>query len=566
MKYLTLLLLFFSFLNGKTFAQNPDSLSHVNDSLKLLSLRNDTKNTTINTGAINVEASEQVESLNELIGQLNSETKIKKEELKKIQAKLKKLNQSLLSQKDSLDALSKNINIANEEIDKQKEKLEINNNQLRADSLDVDSLKSEVSKNNTTIQNQLSQLQKLRDSFEIAGVIEMRHLVKVRRDTMMPVIKNGVPLLKKNGRPVTSKEGVTSKKDTLLQAKSVYIKVQEGVILEINVTTSGGMFRNRNSIVDFLHFDSRGDDKLYFVPQDYRKDRKEIFLYLDDVLKYTPVGSFQNIPYADFDVTLVYDDSVVTRRYHEIKEGTSLNSYFGVAAFTDIKGIAGEPNALVQFNASAKFITRTKNIKNSAMVPLHFLSFQGGIAKFDNDFRGTQLFNEDSISRRDLFQRTRYSIGAKLNLIRGFASPQPRHLFSDWQINLGTGFAGSRVYDTIFKDAAKTVVDTNYRNITSIQSYLEPTLTVSRKGNFSMSLTFPIYANFLTADAKIKNSEVELWGIPGISLMYFGKRESGNKLFFRCNYYFNFKNKKEAFSQIQLGYSVNLTDLFSSVK
>src|SRR6185369_10455251 len=197
---------------------------------------------------------------------------------------------------------------------------------------------------------------------------------------------------------------------------------------------------------------------------------------------------------------------------------------------TDIKGISGEPNGLAQFTADAKFITRTRNFMNSAIVPFNFLSFRGGLAKFDNDFKGTALMNDDSVNRKELLQRSTYAVGVKMNLLRAFASPKPTHLFSDIQLNIGYNFIGTKVYDTVFKDQAHSVIDTNYRNVTQNQFYIEPMATISRHRNFSMSVYLPFYLINVKKSALLRNDGTEYWACPGISLMYYGKRDVASKI------------------------------------
>jgi len=349
----------------------------------------------------------------------------------------------------------------------------------------------------------------------------------------------------------------------------IHITTKEGLITEIVVTTdSGGIFRNMRAPVDLLHFNRRANDRLYYVNQRYRKDADSLYMFVDDVINYTPTQSFGDLPYTDFDITLL---PTKEDRTYLLRESTSINTYFNISAFTDIKGISGEPNGLAQFTADAKFITNTKNFKNTSIMMLHFISFRGGLAKFDNDFKGTELQHNDSINRKDLLQRSTYSVGAKLNLLNSFSSLGPNPLyFSEWQINVGYNFLGGKVYDTLFKDAAQTVIDTNYHSITQNQWYIEPMITFSRHRNFSMTLTLPFYLNSIKksamTDAGIKNIANEIWAAPGISLMYFGKRDPSSKLFFRYNHFINLKNKGQAFSQLQLGYSVNLTKVWSADK
>ena len=44
------------------------------------------------------------------------------------------------------------------------------------------------------------------------------------------------------------------------------------------------------------------------------------------------------------------------------------------------------------------------------------------------------------------------------------------------------------------------------------------------------------------------------------------QRDDGSKLFFRYNHYINIKDKTQSFSQMQLGYSINITQVWDEKK
>ncbi len=349
---------------------------------------------------------------------------------------------------------------------------------------------------------------------------------------------------------------------SITKINQVDITVSEGVINEIIVNTEAGIFRNKSSSIDLLHFGLRRADLLYLETM-RPDDALTIAVPAGLVVKYTPMHSYSDAPYTEFTKTLLPDSA---NRFYLIKESTSINTYFNIAAFTDIKGVSGEPNGIAQFVADAKFLTRTRNFPNCSIIPFNYISFQGGMSKFDNDFKGTELLKEDSVSRRDLLQRANYTAGIKINLLHVLKSPRPTHLFHSIELNGGYNFIGSRIFDTSFKDDAHTVIDTTFRNITQNQFYLEPSLTLSRHGNFSICMSLPVYFNSIKKSALISNNQLEYWAKPSISLVYYSKRESGSKIFFRYNHFINLKDKTRAFSQIQLGYSVNLTDIWNEDK
>ena len=452
------------------------------------------------------------------IGELNT----KMQELTKIGNDLQLRNDTLNKLAKTLEEETENLKKGVSDLNKEKEALQKETDTLKKQKIDVAK----------TIESLEATIAKQKDSAEVIAEIIMNDSVKVRG------INGNINRWEK------------------AKIKQVHIIVREGQMTEIVVETTLGTFRNKKSVIDMLHFELRGDDTLRYVNKVYRKDGKSLFVYLDDVIIYTPTRSYLNLPYTDFETTLV-----PTEKVYRIKESTSINTYFEIAAFTDLKGISGEPNGIAQFAADAKFITNTINISNTPSTLFHYIAFHGELAKFDNDFRGTPLIDNDSVNRRDLLQRSNYKVGVKVNVLRSFSPPSPLFLFSDLQINIGYNFIGSRVFDTLLK--AAEIIDTSFRMVTQNQFYIEPKLVFSRHRNFSMSIMLPVHFISVKESAQIRNHQLAYWASPGISLMYFGKREAGSKLFFRYNHYINLKEKTQAFSQMQIGYAVNLTDVWS---
>lgn len=478
--------------------------------------------------------------------------------LKKFKESNQAVNKQLLLIGNKLKSNIKKYNLANEELQKQnkafqdtlknlkadvqalansKEKFKKETDQLKKDSStlkkSVDDLNEKEKTYSKQLETTMATIAKQLDSLEVIATIEMYDYV---------VVHGG------DGKAFKTK------------INSVHVTVKEGVMLEVVVVTDSGTFRNKAAIIDLLHFGSRGKDKLQYENRKWRRDGSRLFIYLDDVIDYSPIKSYSDLPYSDFDITLT--PKAESRKFL-LKESTSINTYFNISAFTDIKGISGEPNGLAQFSAESKWITNTQNFKNTAVIPFNYISFFGTLAKYDTKFKGTQIFHHDSVSRRDLFQRSTYEVGVKVNLLRGFPSPYPHHLFNDLQLNIGYNFIGTQVYDTTFKDKAKTIIDTSFRTVTQNHWYIEPSVTINRHKNFSMTLSIPFHMIGIKENAMIKNFHQEYWASPSIDLMYYGKKDSGSKLFFRYHQFVNLKDHSQGFSQIQLGYSVSFSNAFA---
>lgn len=78
-----------------------------------------------------------------------------------------------------------------------------------------------------------------------------------------------------------------------------------------------------------------------------------------------------------------------------------------------------------------------------------------------------------------------------------------------------------------------------------------------------MCLSLPFYYQNIKASSGIANSSSTWWAAPSINLMYYSKRSTNSKLFFRYVHNIDLKKPKNAFVQLQLGYSVSVTDLLN---
>ncbi|MDI9364329.1 MAG: hypothetical protein QM541_05220 [Flavobacterium sp.] len=539
----------------KSFGQSSDSTK----------LKDSTANAIISSQKI----SEKINSLDTIqshIDKLYKDLETSTTSKKKIEAEINDLNKKrteflneLKNLKDSLDKkiipLIESLNIRTSELAVKEKNLKDKIDKLKVDSTklskDTAQLKKDLQEKTqeavTKLKALTDEVLKREDSTEIIAKFRMRTFAVVFKDTSL---KNSDVSNMKNLFDVTKVKDKSKQKDTI-EVQSIRLRGREGLINEIIVTlVDSSVFRNFYSPVDLVHFGNRLGDILYLEESnDTVNIDKRDHIFLGNVLAYSPL-SYNDVAYTSFDILLTQ-----ANKEYQLKESTSINTYFDVAAYTDMKGISGEANGLAQLAASAKFILNTKNIRGKASIPFNYVSLVGGISKFDNSFKGTFINKNDSANRKDLFQRSQYFIGVKLNLLHWVISPYPRRLIQDMQLNVGYNFLGANIADTLSKKG-----DTLYRSIVHNQLYIEPTLSFNRRKNFSLTLSLPFFYQSIKASAGIKNSANEWWACPSINLMYYSKRSQSNKLFFRYSYFVNLEHSENAFIQAQLGYSASIND------
>lgn len=466
----------------------------------------------------------------------------------------KKILQKLTDKNTELQLLNKKLFQENTKlklsVDEEVKKNMVIKNANVNDSIKNDSIRK---KTDTLSNNVLKQL----------GILDsVRALLERVKDTMVVIsevslAKMNIPIYKdtnsKQKQNRNKREALNS--DDTCRIREVKIRIKEGTILYINIYTNKGVFRNKKSPIGLTQInDERMYDKLF-------KDGYESveFIYLNDVIVYTPRRNYNNIPYADIEFSLNKKDSI-----HFVNENTNINFYVDVAAFTDLKGISGDANGLAQIYMSGKFITSTKNIANTALIPFNFITVEGFIAKFDNSFKGTYIDTLTAkVDRTKMFQTSYYRVGAKVNLLHWVTSPYPKRLIEDMQLNFGYNFNGANTLRLINKATAGTpVFDTIFTPIIQNQWYLEPVVRFTRNSNFGFSISVPIIWQSVKASAGVSNKETIVYANPTISLSYYSPRSPSNRIFFRYSNFIDLKNPENAFTQAQLGYSASLTDVF----
>ena len=98
----------------------------------------------------------------------------------------------------------------------------------------------------------------------------------------------------------------------------VHLDVKDGMINEIIVKTDVGTFRNKRAPIDLVHFkEDRVNDFLMLEGRNAK-----YYVTLGSVIDYTVLKSYNDLPYAQFDITLL---PVTGKRSFIIKESTSLN-------------------------------------------------------------------------------------------------------------------------------------------------------------------------------------------------------------------------------------------------
>lgn len=507
----------------------------------------------------------EIERLKEEYKALKKRVDMANKNLNKNQNQLTALNDLIDSlikkqheiQKETLNKLDQ-LNIANRKVqvldsillDKQNKQeqadslLAITKSQSKSDSANLTNIRKAVD----SVKNLL---ESIKDTLVVIAEVHLnRQPVSIYIDTSA---KNCQTSKRKTNLSITT---------TSFKIEKIRMRIKEGIILNIYVFDSAGnIYRNKKSPISLTYInEERKFDKLYADPNGNSNQIELKYVRLSDVIRYIPRRSFNYFPYVDVEIDLSQKDSI-----YYIRENTSVNAYVNVAVFSDINGISGGANGLAQIDLAGKFITQTKNVRNTALILFNYFSAHGYVGKFDNQFKGADLLAGDSVKRIDLMQRSYFSIGARQNLMHWVLSPLPRRLIEDITIDVGFNFNGARVRNIFDKDtvANSKTMDTTYRVVTQNQFFIEPKMTFTRNSNFGCSVSTAFIYQGVKKSSQLANTEMRFYFHPAINFYYHSKKEPENRIFLRYTHMVDMKKPQDAFFQLQLGYSASVTKLLS---
>lgn len=235
------------------------------------------------------------------------------------------------------------------------------------------------------------------------------------------------------------------------------------------------------------------------------------------------------------------------KNYNVLSKDGNLGSLVNFVAYSDLLGLLGdEPNALVHFEANAKFYFHRKNMRNSFLYLTPTFQPSFNYNKLDSKF-DTIRTQANKINPTEIFRRHSYSVGIELTALKWEFRPA-----NSLELNTGYQYLSSKV---IVIDGLK---ENEIRSINHLK-YLDLTFKSKVLENFGIDLSGKYLWQTLNQSKYFEKSSNTMIGFRG-SIYYFPPKSKGNdKIFIRfTNYLVN--NKRDLdFSQIQIGFSKSLS-------
>lgn len=313
-------------------------------------------------------------------------------------------------------------------------------------------------------------------------------------------------------------------KDGMLELVSIYLNNKK-------------VYSNKLAPIAII-YDTRFDDLLYCTTNENDS------LILKEVIEFDIYKRFGFLPNNESFVLTNSNSKGIKSKI--LYRNGSLNSLVNFVAYSDLLGLLGdEPNALVHFEANAKFYIHRHNIFNKFMYIFPTFQPSFNYNKLDSKF-DTIRSNVNSVNPTEIFRRHSYAVGVDLTVFKYDFKPS-----NSLELNIGYQYLSSKVY--ILKDSKENEI----RAINHLK-YIDLSFKSRIIDNFGIDLSGKYLWQTLNRSEFYEKASNTMFAFRG-SIYYYPPNGNGNdKIFLRfTNYIVN--NKRELdFSQIQIGFSKSL--------
>ncbi|MFA6056934.1 MAG: hypothetical protein WC756_01955 [Taibaiella sp.] len=350
------------------------------------------------------------------------------------------------------------------------------------------------------------------------------------------------------------KEEQTNKKKEESVNITVYgieVVIEEWHITRCLVRTSMGTFQSRFPI-SLLFYNQgrykksapRRNDLLF-----YRDDKNRIFkLRLGSVLNFDP-SALNRVSMETYSLKLDKD----TQFAKPLIAVPTADNIINFSVFTDVVGLFGEANGLVQFEADAYIPLNHGNIQNRNWFVLRGIRPYFDLIRMDKEFQTIDV--RDDISDGMLADTTFPKMFRQAYLRGGF------------DLNVMTSTTGTNVFNafigTEFRQSRLLIRDNDKQSANMISAYTGVNFATRAFDNFRISGDSRLYFLSRLIQTHDYRKEGMVWLISSVTLSYHPPFRPQSKIFLRLNYNFYATTSGNDFVQLQMGYK---TPLSSKVK
>lgn len=315
----------------------------------------------------------------------------------------------------------------------------------------------------------------------------------------------------------------------VIKLDSVKVDIREGMIEYLKVYSNGNTFYNKRAPIAIVHIDKRQNDKLY-------NENDDKFIFLKNVIVFETDNRFGFLP-SDETFSMKNKNDIIGSK--ELYANNGINSLVNFSSYTDLLALlANQANAIVHLEANAKFYLHRKNVCNCFMYIFSSLEPYFHFNKIDSQFDTIRVEGEN-INRVSIFRRHTYAVGIDLSVFRWDWKPS-----NSLEVKAGYMYTSTNI--EIDSSSTQGILHSYYIDV-GVRSKVVH--------NFGVDVNIRCINQSLNEnpyfDADKNNFMVSIRG----GIFYASPKNGQDKIFLRFTNYLNFPDRRDDFSQLQLGFT-----------
>jgi hypothetical protein len=363
---------------------------------------------------------------------------------------------------------------------------------------------------------------------DIVGIFKLK-----KTDLLVSTFRKG------NYFKMLHSDSVNRRDSSSYKIQRVKINIKDGAIVDIQVfTKSGEVFTNFYAPLNLNQFTEEN-----YVLTYKRSDDSIKQIFTKDFLEWEREHGF-----APSDIVFELDSAKLTRTLYR---GVGINQVIDVRLFTDLSALfSDKPNGLTQTEAFYKVITNAQTIRTNTfirrygIIPFRYVSGNVIFSKFDSKFATTQL--DSAFTRQKLLRRSTINVDVTVNLYANWTSKKSNSWF---YLNAGGGFFSSQLGSEL--DTSSVVMP---------YWYIDPLFELKGSQNFGIDISLRMLRQYAPQLSDSQRGWRYIWR-PQMTVYWNPLNAPGNRIFGRVTYFADVKDTRNPFFQVQLGYSLLISQL-----
>lgn len=319
----------------------------------------------------------------------------------------------------------------------------------------------------------------------------------------------------------------------------VKVRIKDGAIVDIQVfTKSKEVYTNFYSPLNLNQFTEENYSLTYKMSDGSIKQ-----IYTKDFLQWEREHGFYPSDIV-FELDSIKEEQTLFR-------GVGINQVIDVRLFTDLSALfSDKPNGLTQTEAFYKVITNAQTIRTNTFVsrygiiPFRYVSGNMIFSKFDSKFATTVL--DSTFTRQELLRRSTVNVDVTVNLYSNWTSKKSNSWF---YLNAGGGFFSSQLRS-----------DSDTASVVMPYWYIDPLFEFKGSQNFGIDISLRMFRQYAPQLSDGLRGGRYIWR-PQMTVYWNPLNAPGNRIFGRVTYYSDIKDTQNPFFQIQVGYSILISQL-----